>query len=50
MKSRPFTDRNARRGGYNRNAVPGNAEFNLFIVYCGVCYLKQSIIQFDFFF
>ncbi|KAK3220370.1 hypothetical protein Dsin_014340 [Dipteronia sinensis] len=32
VKSRPFTDRNARRGGYNRNAVPDagrNREFRV---------------------
>lgn len=27
VKPRTFADRNARRGGYNRNAAPGDAEF-----------------------
>lgn len=27
-KFRNYADRNARKGGYNRNALPGNAKFN----------------------
>lgn len=31
MRIRTYADRNTRRRGYNRNALPGNARFNMFI-------------------
>lgn len=31
MRIRTYADRNARRRGYNRNALPGNARFKMFI-------------------
>lgn len=32
MRIRTYADRNVRRGGYNWNALPGNATFKMFIV------------------